>query len=679
MYFKPDDIHRYCDIATVKGRHDRSSIIFTATTIDRAQDGYSTALWSRSTAGGSKPSRLVDPTSNPASPVLSACGDSIAFLADAPDGSRQAHRLDLDDDATDAYLLTPCGHRLKSLLEWSGPRNGLLAIAETIWTESDAHEVGTAQDDPKVINFLPYKSDGSGFIVGKRKHLFALDIDADAWSPLTAGDFDVSDAAWSPDGRTLAFIRSADGRQRHRSELWLADGNGAKPRCLLDAFAHVRGLAWSPDGSTIAIGATRTEGDSLIEVCLVNTATAEVRFPDKDLELEGSSFEWHPDGDRLATICSHRGLFSVAVVDPDAGVVARMGPRLGHVTALAQADGKLVFVGASFRAPTEVHAISWTGEDARRLTAFNRPWFRRRERPRAIKRTFTVPDGDGGHERVDAWLLLPPDRRGPFPLLVDMHGGPQSVALIDFAAHAYWYALVSKGWAVVAPNCVGSGGYGAAFAERLRGRWGELDLPQHLAIVTALQREGLADERVACAGKSYGGFLAAWALGQSDVFRAAVIAAPVADIVSHAGTSDSGYYVTPYSMAAEMDEAPDRYRQLSPVAHLHDTQAATLLLQGEKDQRCPLGQTEQLFSQLVRRNQGSTRMVVYPGGSHSLSAKGTPSHRLDFHRRLVGWIVDHAGEPGRRRTADAASLDADTIARTPHQNRIAVDPEEIAS
>lgn len=674
MNFKTDDIYRYCDIATVKGAQNRSSIIFTATTVDRAHDSYRTALWCRSIAEGGTPSRLVDPTSNPASPVLSACGNSLAFLADAPDGSRQAHRLDLDGNGADAHLLTPCGHRLKSLLEWSGPRHCLLAKAETIWTESDAHEAGTGPDDPKVVNFLPYKSDGSGIIVGKRTHLFALDIDADAWSPLTAGDFDVSDAAWSPDGKTLAFIRSAGGRQRHRTELWLADGNGANPRRLLDTFAHVRGLAWSPDGRTIAIGATRTEGDSLTELSLVNVATGEAHFHDRDLELEGSSFEWHPNGDRLATICSHRGLFSIAVVDPDAGVVARMGPRLGHVAALTQAKGKLVFIGASLRAPTELHSISWTGEGAQRLTAFNRSWFRRREQPRAIRRMFTVPDGAGGHERVDAWLLLPPNRSGPFPLLVDMHGGPRSIALIDFAAHAYWYALVSQGWAVVAPNCVGSGGYGAEFAERLRGCWGKLDLPQHLAIVTALQREGIADERVACAGKSYGGFLAAWALGQTDVFRAAVIAAPVADILSHAGTSDSGYYVTPYAMAAEIDAAPDRYRHLSPVSNLHGTQAATLFLQGDQDQRCPLGQTEQLFSHLVRCSQGPTRMVVYPGGSHSLSAKGTPGHRLDFHRRLVGWIVDHAGESCRHRTTNVG-----TIPDITHHNRIAVDPEEMTS
>src|SRR5690606_30281857 len=128
-------------------------------------------------------------------------------------------------------------------------------------------------------------------------------------------------------------------------------------------------------------------------------------------------------------------------------------------------------------------------------------------------------------------------------LLVDFHGGPHSIALIDFDAHTYWYDLCSRGWAILAVNPVGSGSYGDEFAYRIRGRWGELDLPQVMSILEQLLASGVADDRIACTGKSYGGFMSAWAIGHSSVFRAAVVSAPVANIVSHAGTSDTGYYV----------------------------------------------------------------------------------------------------------------------------------------
>ncbi len=654
MNFQPDDIYRYCEIGSVKSRYDASTIVCSATTIDRERDHYDTALWLIHPHDGSKPVRIVEAAVKPTSPVMAPCGKAIALLMQTDDGVQQAQRLALDDIAAGFCAFPACGHKLKSLLEWSSARNALLATAETIWTERDAHMLGNSEADPKVVDFLPYKSDGRGVLIGKRTHLFALDVDGDEWRPLTTGDFDVSSAEWSPDGTILAFIRSCDGRQRHCSELWLADADGSNARLCTDSFAHARGLAWSPNGRTLAVGVTRMEGDSRVELCLVDTLSATTVFPDDALELEGSSFAWHPDGERLATLCAHEGLFQMAIVKITTGVAARIGPRLGHVAAFAQFKDGLAYIAESVRTAAEVLVVPWSGDGAKRRSKFNSIWFRERARPRAIKRRFSVPDGEGGVQRADAWLLLPPDRTGPFPLLVDMHGGPQSIALIDFAAHAYWYALVAQGWAVLAPNCIGSSSYGADYARRLRGCWGELDLPQHLAIVSQLQREGLADERVACAGKSYGGFLAAWALGQTDLFRAAAIAAPVADIGSHAGTSDSGYYVTPYAMKGDIDEISERYRRLSPIGLGARTHTAALILQGSDDERCPLGQAEQLFARLIRRGDAPTRLVVYPKGSHALSSKGKPSHRLDFHSRLVAWLIEHTSTPTPHRTTVAA-------------------------
>jgi dipeptidyl aminopeptidase/acylaminoacyl peptidase len=210
--------------------------------------------------------------------------------------------------------------------------------------------------------------------------------------------------------------------------------------------------------------------------------------------------------------------------------------------------------------------------------------------------------------------------------------------LVDYASHVYWYELVSRGWAVVAANAVGSSSYGPEFARRVRGRWGELDLPQHLAIIDTLQGEGVADERVACTGKSYGGYLTAWAVGHADRFKAAVVSAPIANVESHAGTSDTGYYVTPYAMGLKMDELRARYHKLSPIDYCHNVSAAVLMLQGGDDQRCPLGQSEEFLANLVCCSDSHTQMVVYPGGSHHMASTGKPSHRVDYHRRLAGWV-----------------------------------------
>lgn len=157
-------------------------------------------------------------------------------------------------------------------------------------------------------------------------------------------------------------------------------------------------------------------------------------------------------------------------------------------------------------------------------------------------------------------------------------------------------------------------------------------------MIDALQEEGVAAKRLACTGKSYGGYLTAWAIGRTDRFQSAVVSAPVSDIESHTGTSDTGYYVNPYSMEGEIDEVRERYHRLSPIEYCQTVKTSTLIPQGDEDQRCPLGQAEELYANLVRCAEVPARMVVYPGGSHMLASNGRPSHRVDYHTRLVEWI-----------------------------------------
>lgn len=289
----------------------------------------------------------------------------------------------------------------------------------------------------------------------------------------------------------------------------------------------------------------------------------------------------------------------------------------------------------------EVHLLSWDPQAPSCCATSLNLALSERLRMHCVRERFEVPDGEQGSETIDVWVLSPwgqQDRE--LPVLVDMHGGPHSVALMDFASHVYIYALVASGWRVIAPNTVGSSGYGTDFAHRLRGRWGQLDFPQVQSVVRQLRDAGRAGAFVAAAGKSYGGFLSAWAIANGSEFGAAVISAPVANIASHAGTSDTGYYVGPYSMGGEMDDVRERYDALSPVEYFGKVDRPVLLLNGDQDQRCPVGQAEELFTRLLRLGCAHASMVVYPGGSHSMAASGRPTHREDYHRRIVEFLVE---------------------------------------
>jgi hypothetical protein len=111
-----------------------------------------------------------------------------------------------------------------------------------------------------------------------------------------------------------------------------------------------------------------------------------------------------------------------------------------------------------------------------------------------------------------------------------------------------------------------------------------------------------------------------------------------------------GHYLDVY----ELNSADD-YSAMSPYAEVSRVETPTLILQGDADVRCPVGQAQQWHTAL-RKNGVPTQLVLYPGASHLFILDGRPSHRLDFNRRILDWVEQYAGDAAgpRRARIDAA-------------------------
>jgi dipeptidyl aminopeptidase/acylaminoacyl peptidase len=94
-------------------------------------------------------------------------------------------------------------------------------------------------------------------------------------------------------------------------------------------------------------------------------------------------------------------------------------------------------------------------------------------------------------------------------------------------------------------------------------------------------------------------------------------------------------------MGGGVDTCRDAYQRLSPVNHAHRALTPALLLHGERDERCPIGQSEELFARLVQHGRAAVEFVRYPGASHSFPGNGRPSHRVDYAMRVVDWLQRH--------------------------------------
>jgi dipeptidyl aminopeptidase/acylaminoacyl peptidase len=233
---------------------------------------------------------------------------------------------------------------------------------------------------------------------------------------------------------------------------------------------------------------------------------------------------------------------------------------------------------------------------------------------------------------VEGWMVRPPDfdPRKKYPLVLRIHGGPVA-QYTDAFSFEYQY-LASLGYVVLFTNPRGSNGYGEQFCKAIFADWGNKDYEDAMAGVEHAIREGHVDERrLGVGGWSYGGILTNYIITRTTRFAAAISGASEADMFSAFGYDDLRLW-----WLRELGrpwEQVDLYRKLSPIMRVDRITTPTLVMCGEKDFRCPLPQSEQLYVSLKTRGKETAR-IVYPGQSHSISK---PSYDVDRLRRYGYW------------------------------------------
>jgi dipeptidyl aminopeptidase/acylaminoacyl peptidase len=624
----------------------------TVRSVDPGRSRYVSCIWAFS---ADKPPRQL--TRGPGldhSPRFSPSGDQLAFLSNRAGGVQQLYIMPLG--VGEARQVGPREQSVSNL-RWM-PDGASLLVTASVSVNPDNHgqcgkppapssssssSSSSSTNAPEVCWRLPYKSDGVGYILNRQFHLFRTGLDG-SQQRLTHGAFDVMAFEPSPDGRHIAYSRTREGRYAHCTDLWVCDSEGANHRRLTFGHAIVQQPAWSPDGRWIAFTGAEQEGDGQTSLYLLEWASGKVaRLGSPDLEVAaGLALQWHANSQQLLLVRAFHGRHEIVSISVAGGQLATLvaGDRQFGVFGW---NGANFFYSADTPCqPSELFACASDGQGERQISQLN-AWWHAREPLKLEARRFRVPDGAGGLETIEGWLLRPAGQQGPAPLLCDVHGGPGAYALLDYDTNVYWQALCSSGWSVLMLNAVGSSSFGRAFCERLSGHWGELDLPQHLAAVRQLQGEGVCDERVAIAGKSYGGFFTSWAIGHCDSFRAAVVMAPVGNLETHYGTSDGGYYADPFYVDTVPGFDRQRARALSPLQHIEKATTPTLFLHGKNDERCPKNQSEELFVSLYRAGNTPAELVLYPGEDHHFLGEGAPPCRLDAANRIINWVTSFVG------------------------------------
>jgi dipeptidyl aminopeptidase/acylaminoacyl peptidase len=648
--FALEDVVSIRSIEGIAVSPDGRLAAFTVWSADLEGKRFTSDLWIVRLDGSEPERRLTFAKEDDTSPKWSPDGRRIGFLSERG-GTRQVWALPASGGEAEPLTAHPAP---VSSFDWAPDGKRLLVTARVPETEEERRRKNAGDD---------------GFIVGRQwsaAHLFIADLSAGAAKSLTpvapgAGHVQ-SGAARSPDGRFIAFITTptpeADASEEAR--LQVVEAPAGAPR-EVPGSERASSFSWSPDGRTLAfVRPFDGKGFSREDLFLWpvdGAAPAEDNAPaapaggaaapgarprnlSSALDRDVEAVLWGRGG--LDLLYSRGTAHELARVDvgapapkrrravpaapPEAGpprTTWKPGCSLGS---LQRAGSSWVFVRGG--GPDEIWIAS-PPAPPRRLTRLN-------EAADAIELpSIETIRWQGPASEIEGILVRPPayDAKRRYPLILRVHGGPR--LHINDAFDAQIAYLASRGFLVLRPNPRGSTGYGDAFAKANVADWGDGPFRDIMAGADALIAKGMADPgRLFLYGWSYGGYMANWAATHTDRLRAVASGAGVADLRLQYTISDARRWRFDYFSGSPFAGHGPIYEKESPVTYARQAKVPTLFVHGENDVRCPLAQGLMMYQALA--DQGvPAEMLVYPREGHEFSE---PRHAMDRIRRVADWF-----------------------------------------
>jgi dipeptidyl aminopeptidase/acylaminoacyl peptidase len=377
----------------------------------------------------------------------------------------------------------------------------------------------------------------------------------------------------------LRVLRVDDGRTV--ADLWDGEGKGLSP----EAFSPVAGDA------RLLVVHERTGTPALLVWDPLSGSEIAV---DPGVPGEVEAADWSADASAVVVAVAHEARTRLVRVDLETGAAQPFGPTSGTITSFGVRDDDAVWATWSSAAqPSSVRVLQpgLAGEGEVLLRAPGPA------APPSVAVQDVWVEGPGG--RVHALVRRPSTGEGPWPLVVDVHGGPTAHDVDAFGAYAS--AWVDQGYVLAQVNYRGSTGYGSTWRDALEARVGHIELEDVLVVRDHLVATGVVDgARTVLAGASWGGFLTLLGLGtQPGAWAVGVAGVPVADYVAAFEDEMEGLKAFDRSLfGGSPTEVPAKYADSSPITYVQSVRAPVLVLAGENDPRCPIRQIDNYLARL---------------------------------------------------------------------------------
>lgn len=632
----PEDVLAFSTLSDVQISPDGALVAFVRSDSFKEFQGVTKSqIWIAPTDGSAARAFTSGPRAD-WSPRWSPDGRTLAFLSD-----REAKQAQV-------YLIARDGGEARRLTDVRGE------IEELAWSP-DSTTLAMLISDVEPLEVTERRARGDDANEFEKQHpwwrLWTLETATGELRQITSGDVQVWEFGWAADG---GFALLTSGEPYEWS--WFAavigyvGSEGGVPRTLYRApekcFAMPR---VTPDGKRVAFlsGIWSDRGinaGELLSVELVAGDTSLAEGTGTTLATSVSNdyngsiwwYQFSPDGGVVDFLAYEQGEAAIGRFDTASRKrVTRWHGEVAfneqHSAAYLANNNTVAVIRADATTAQEVWvAQGGDYENWTQLTHLNSALANELK----IGETRTVGWTSADGQAIQGMLILPVGYAAGerVPLVTWVHGGPAWLYTHTYnAASRGMQMLANKGMAVFLPNPRGSNGWGVPFLESNIGDFGGMDYQDIISGIDYLIDTGIADgERLGIGGWSYGGFMAAWAIGQTQRFKAAVVGAAIINWRSFHGAAHIGLWDR-VSMRANPYELGGEFDRRSPITYVERVTTPTLILHGEHDRVVPIDQGYEFFRAL--KDHGvPVEMVSYPRESHGISER---SHQLDRMRRWL--------------------------------------------
>lgn len=634
-------------------------VVYVRNSMDLKRDRRRSNLWSVN-ADGSRHRPLTS-------------GDGSQYYPRwSPDGSRLLYVSSTEDDGSEMFIRwmdTGETAQITHLEEspgspsWS-PDGSMIAFTMFVpkpdppMVSLPGKPEGAEWADPaKVIDRLQYRADGAGYTEKGYTHVFVVPAKGGTPRQLTTGDYNHSGTPrWSPDGRYLYLSgnrRDNPEDEPSNSEVYRVRVSDGQVHALTERLGPDSNPMPSPDGQYIAYTGYDEQylGYQQNNLYIMNADGSGKRLLTDQFDRSVSNPQWSESHNGLFFQYDDQGSTKLAFITLS-GQVRDLVSDLGGTSIgrpytsgsyTVSPGGTFAYTRSRPTRPADLGVGSYGGSsgggqgvDARTLTDVNEDLFSHKTLGE-VEEIRYESSHDG--QEIQGWIVKPPnfDPEQEYPMILEIHGGPFAAYGPHFSSEVQLYA--AAGYVVLYTNPRGSSSYGHDFGNLIHHNYPGNDYDDLMSGVDAVVERGYVDpDNLYITGGSGGGVLTAWSIGQTDRFRAAVVAKPVINWYSFVLTADGPSFFYRWWFPGYPWENRDHYMDRSPISLVGNVSTPTMLLTGEEDYRTPISESEQYYTALKLQGVESV-MVRIPGSGHGIASR--PSQLMTKVAHILTWFEEH--------------------------------------